>query len=152
MMLNDGLSQAIAAGCATVAILAYIVVSVTTNSKSLASLIQLGELQRRQEVHDEILQSKPPSHADSGAVLKRQQSLATAVISTISSSGRKSFTVGVVNLCLTAYVMGAAPTLFYLWYTPKAIVLISLRWVRALALLTLGEPFLRGNLPLPPCV
>lgn len=39
-----------------------------------------------------------------------------------------SFVVGVVNVFLTGYVLGAAPTTFYLWHTPKAILLIADRW------------------------
>jgi hypothetical protein len=42
---------------------------------------------------------------------------------------RLSFTVGVLNVGITTYILGAFPTKFYLWYTPKAIILITLRWL-----------------------
>ena len=38
------------------------------------------------------------------------------------------FTVGVVNVALTTYLIGAVPQFFYLWHTPKAVLLTGLRW------------------------
>jgi len=42
---------------------------------------------------------------------------------------RASFTVGVLNACGTCFILGAHPTLFYRWYSPKCITLILLRWI-----------------------
>lgn len=111
-------------GFATAAILLYVLWSVASNNKSLASWIQLGELQRRAEVHGESLQRRqePPPHT-------KHNSVASRTLEALSSAGRKSFTLGVINLALTCYIIGSAPGYYYLWYSPKAVILISLRWL-----------------------
>jgi len=100
------------AAVATTGTLGLILYSVITNNKAIGALIQLGDIQRRKEVHQERKTSPSPSPSPT----------ATTV------SERISFTIGVMNACLTCYLIGAAPTKFYLWYTPKAIVLIFARW------------------------
>lgn len=99
---------------ATVVLLGFIVYVVVTNNKEIASLVQMGEIGRREIVNEEIQEAK-------GAPLR-------AVPSTTTRE-RISFAVGMLNVWLTAYILGAFPTQFYLWHTPKAIVLIFLRWV-----------------------
>jgi hypothetical protein len=101
----------------TILTLAFIVYSVVTGNKTIASLIQLGDIQRREEVNGQIQQAKKQNNPVPGP---REDA---------PLSERLSFTVGVVNACLTTYILGAFPTQFYLWYTPKAIVLITLRWI-----------------------
>ena len=39
------------------------------------------------------------------------------------------FTIGVLNVALTTFILGGAPAYFYLWHTPKAILLTGLRYV-----------------------
>ena len=40
-----------------------------------------------------------------------------------------TFTLGVVNVAATPYILGRVPQLFYLFYTPKAIFLIGVRYL-----------------------
>jgi hypothetical protein len=91
---------------------------VTFYFQVVASFVQLGDIQRREEVHREI-------------VVARNQNVTPKTFDekVVPVIERVSFTVGVVNTCLTTYFLGAAPTLFYLWYTPKAIVLTTMRWL-----------------------
>ena len=85
-MINFELSLAV-----TLLTVAFIVYSVLTNNKYIGSFIQLGDIQRREEVHKEIHQTK---------VSKSTEVLEVPVIERIS------FTVGVVNACCTMYILG----------------------------------------------
>lgn len=89
----------------------------------MASFAQLGDIQRREEVHKEIVAARnqnkssvPPSTSESSHEI-------------VPYKERISFTIGVVNACLTCYLLGVAPTQYYLWYSPKAVILITLRWL-----------------------
>ena len=62
---------------------------------------------------------------------------ASAVLTLVSASAgatkmtlvdKVTFTLGVVNVAATPYVLGRAPQLFYLFYTPKAIFLLVVRY------------------------
>jgi hypothetical protein len=135
----------------TVATLGFIIYSVLTSNKNVASFVQLGDIQRRREVNTEIQVQKQTSaanlllvspKANSSVDLTRQPSLPRLPIAAggttavqvpprpvVPVSERISFTIGVLNACLTGYIIGLAPTMFYLWYTPKAVVLIIARWI-----------------------
>lgn len=88
--------------------------------KWLGSLVQLGELQNR---------------AFEYAGIKAEQKAAAAEPTKcppskpVASSERLSFTLGILNICLTAYVLGAFPAHFAWLYTPKAVILITMRWL-----------------------
>jgi hypothetical protein len=97
----------------TGALLAFILYVVLTNNKYVASAIQMGEIGRREEVNAEIQEAKAAP---------------VRVAAKTTTRERISFTIGMLNIWLTAYILGAFPTLFYLWHTPKAVVLIALRW------------------------
>jgi hypothetical protein len=84
----------------------------------VASFAQLGDIQRREEVHKEIVAARS-QHVPHSPSEKSDAPLAE----------RLAFTVGVLNACLTCYLLGAFPTRYYLWYSPKAILLITLRWL-----------------------
>ena len=85
-MINFELSLSV-----TLVTVAFIAYSVLTNNKYVGSFIQLGDIQRREEVHKEIHQTK---------VTKPAEALEVPVIERIS------FTVGVVNACCTMYILG----------------------------------------------
>ena len=82
--------------------------AVLAQSKYVASLAQLGSVfEREQETEEHRM-----NHA------KRA----------VKSADRAYYVLGVLNVAFTAYLLGAAPQHFYLWHTPKAIILITLRW------------------------
>ncbi len=86
----------------------------------------MGEVQQRETVHREIQEHK--------AELKQQAAPAVAAAPATAAppttrSERMAFTIGIVNIVLSSYLLGAFPTLYYLWYTPKAVLLIGLRWL-----------------------
>lgn len=83
--------------------------SVHTHNKYIAALAQMNQLQEREAATAEL--AKPSSSSSSSSVLT------TKVV----------FTLGVMNVGLTCYLLGF-PSLFYYWHSVKAIVLISLRW------------------------
>jgi len=91
-----------------------VLLAVYTRSKTIATFAQLGGLQGRQLAHEQLLEEDALRTADRVKPLKLQDKM--------------SFTLGVINVCLTCYLMGAAPEYFYLLHTPKAILLIALRW------------------------
>lgn len=86
--------------------------AVYTRSKTVAAFAQLGGLQGREHTQEQIIDAQ--NSVDLVKPLKLQD--------------KSSFTLGVLNVCITCYLMGAAPEYFYLWHTPKAVILISLRW------------------------
>ncbi len=108
-------------GVAVLAVLAFIVSRVLRQDKWLGSLIQLGEVQQREAVHKDIQVAKTELAHPSKA-----PSVPAAITPT---SERVAFTLGILNIVLSAFILGAWPTRFYLWYTPKAVVLIGLRWL-----------------------
>ena len=85
--------------------------AVVTRSKTVAAFAQLGALHARDTV-DEASQNKQTSQLAKEVKLHDQA----------------CFTLGVLNVSLTCYVVGAAPQLFYLWHTLKSISLTTLRW------------------------
>jgi hypothetical protein len=93
---------------AMVGALAIIAYSVSTKDKTVGAFAQLGGLQERQ--HSQRALASPPS-----ARAQRQYD-------------QVSYVVGVVNVCATMYLLGKWPTRFYLWHSPKAVLLITMRW------------------------
>lgn len=85
--------------------------AVYTRSKTIATFAQLGGLQGREAAQDVLIASQDK-----------------AASSELKLQDKSSFTLGVLNVCITCYLMGAAPEYFYLWHTPKAVMLIGLRW------------------------
>ena len=88
-----------------------VLIAVYTRSKTIATFAQLGGLQGREQTQEQLIEAQT---SDLVLPLKLQDKI--------------SFTLGVLNVCLTCYLMGAAPEYFYLWHTPKAVILITLRW------------------------
>ena len=82
--------------------------AVVTKSKTVAAFAQLGNLGSRGD-----------------PVLEKEQSAAARKV---KSHDQACFTLGVLNVGLTTYIVGAAPQFFYLWHTPKAVVLTFVRW------------------------
>lgn len=97
----------------------FLFYSVLTESKFIGSLIQLGELQIRQHEYSRIQDAKAAA----------EKKGATSILHQLSLSARLSFTIGLANVALTAFVLGAWPSKFLYLYTPKAIVLITARWI-----------------------
>eukprot|EP01012_Entosiphon_sulcatum_P057709 TRINITY_DN81545_c0_g1_i1.p1 TRINITY_DN81545_c0_g1~~TRINITY_DN81545_c0_g1_i1.p1 ORF type:complete len:351 (+),score=52.67 TRINITY_DN81545_c0_g1_i1:25-1053(+) len=83
--------------------------AVFRQSKTVSAICQLGSVQERIQPW-----SGPP----------RAEKLSRG----IRNRDKAVFTLGVANLALTCYLIGVAPTNFYLWHTPKAIGLTVLRW------------------------
>lgn len=104
------------AGTIVLLVLAFIVYVVATQNKSIGALIQLGGLQRRADENEVIQEEK--AAIDKVAAPRRSLAL----------SERLSFTIGMMNIGATAFVLGHWPGQFYLLFTPKALVLISARW------------------------
>ena len=87
-----------------------VVWAVLSRSKTVAALAQLGGLQGRELAQEQFEHAKGSM---SQAVRKQDQA---------------SFTLGVMNVAITTYLLGAVPRYFYLWHTPKVVFLISFRW------------------------
>eukprot|EP00301_Raphidiophrys_heterophryoidea_P011661 c17823_g1_i1.p1 GENE.c17823_g1_i1~~c17823_g1_i1.p1 ORF type:complete len:360 (-),score=62.00 c17823_g1_i1:57-1136(-) len=92
----------------TISAIGFIAFSVVTKNKTVGAFAQLGELQERENA---------------------RRTLATPVdTSKIRTQHKIAFTIGVINTAFTSFLIGKAPTSFYLWHSPKAVVLIFLRW------------------------
>ena len=95
-----------------------VLVAVFAQNKTIAAFAQLGGLQGREAAQDEFE--------------KLPKTQAAAVISTaekaIRRQDRLSYTLGVFNTMVTSWLLGSAPQYFYLWHSPKCLLLISLRW------------------------
>jgi hypothetical protein len=115
-------------GAAVLAVLAFIVSRVLRQDKWLGSLIQMGEVQQRESVHHQIQEHKAELKQQ-GAPAATVPALATTLAASATQAERLSFTVGIVNIVLSAFLLGAYPGLYHLWYTPKAAILIGLRWL-----------------------
>ena len=89
-----------------------VVWSVGTRSKTVAALAQLGGLHAR----DSLAEHRPEAPE------------ARAARQSVKVHDQACFTVGVLNVGLTTYLLGAVPHLFYLWHTPKAVLLTAVRW------------------------
>ena len=89
--------------------------AVFAQSKTVAALAQLGGLQGREQAQEEFEKlSKPKEISQAERAIRKRDRIA--------------FTLGVMNMALTTWLVGAAPQYFYLWHTPKAVLLIGLRW------------------------
>lgn len=86
------------------------VYAVTSQNKTIASMVQMGSLQRRFEATEQLT-----SIHEKKASLKLWDKL--------------TFTWGVFNVAFTTFFLGSLPTRFYLWYSPKAIILIGYRFL-----------------------
>jgi hypothetical protein len=96
--------------------------AVFMKSKTVAAYVQLGSLQDRQTARDDMVKK-----ATADALLTRGKSPRSAMAD-LRMKDKVFYTVGVMNLAITPYILGAMPHLYYLWYTPKAVVLVALRW------------------------
>ena len=87
-----------------------VVWAVVTRSKTMAAFAQLGALHARA--------TADPQQSQSSRKLAKDVRL----------HDQACFTLGVLNVSLTTYIVGAAPHLFYLWHTLKCVSLTALRW------------------------
>lgn len=94
-----------------------VLVAVFAQSKTIAALAQLGGLQGREAAQEEY--EKLP---------KTRESAISTAEKAIRRQDRLSYTLGVFNTMVTAWLLGSAPQYFYLWHTPKCLLLVSLRW------------------------
>jgi hypothetical protein len=88
---------------------ALILYAVGNRSKDVSACAQLGSVQDRHV-------SQQARQHTTAKELKRWDKLC--------------FTLGVVNVGLTTYVLGVAPAQFYLWHSPKSVLLVLLRWLK----------------------
>lgn len=82
-----------------------VLTAVSRQSKVVAAFAQLGDLQERSD---------------------RQQALATKAVEV----DKHWFMIGVANIMLSVYIVGAFPNLYYLFFTPKVLSLIIVRLVK----------------------
>ena len=94
-----------------------VLVAVFAQSKTIAAFAQLGGLQGREAAQEEF--DKLP---------KTQAAVISTAEKAIRKQDRLSYTLGVFNTMVTSWLLGSAPQYFYLWHTPKCLLLISLRW------------------------
>ena len=92
--------------------LLLIVYAVVKKDKTIGALVQMGGLQSRMSNSEALTKSYE-------RVRKEELKL----------TDKACFTVGVMNVAITPYILGSAPTKFYLLYTPKAVLLILMRWI-----------------------
>ena len=105
---------------ALVAACAFIAWAVASRDKTVGALAQVGGLQER-ELSRRALAASATAPASAAAAARR------ALLE------RACFTAGVANVALTMWIIGAAPTRFFLWHTPKSVLLISSRWLAFVA-------------------
>ena len=122
--------SALAMLAATLATIIFIAYAVCTRSKTIGALAQFGGLQER-DLARRSLESPP---ASPNASSPRASSAAASPTAEIVGPSRRlaeraCFTIGVVNVALTTFLVGAHPTSFFLWHSPKAVLLIVSRWV-----------------------
>lgn len=111
------------------------VAAVLVQSKYVAALAQLGSLFERERVYDEHQSAVSGGESDTAAPETRFRA-STVIRDRAESTAKRAvkaadklyFVLGVLNVALTAYLVGAAPQYFHLWHTPKALFLVSLRW------------------------
>lgn len=84
------------------AILAYVI---SQRSSVVGAIAQLGAMQDRRERRKEVVRAAV--HVD-----------------------KLWFCLGVANVAITAYISGGWPQLYHLYYTPKVVALIALRWFK----------------------
>lgn len=105
---------------AVVTVLIFIVSRVFKQDKWLGAIIQLGDVQNREQVHQDIQTEKKEQEKRTSLLDK---------LPAVTLSERVAFTLGIMNIAVSGYIIGAWPTKFYLFYTPKAVVLITMRWL-----------------------
>ena len=92
--------------------------AVFKKSKTMGAYVQLGSIQERQSSRDRAAME---ADAVKSGTPRRQ-------MNELRMKDKVFYTVGVMNLAVTPYILGALPHFYYLWYTPKAVVLVALRW------------------------
>ena len=102
--------------------IAAIAWAVLAQSKYVAALAQLGSLFEREESHGLATNQRA-----SAAEKQKDKALHKARLA-VKSADKAFYVLGVLNVAITAYIAGAAPRHYYLWHTPKALVLVAVRW------------------------
>ena len=96
------------------ACLLFIFWAIITQSKAVGALAQLGGLQERELAQRSLISRCSASAATAKATLQWE---------------RLVFTASVANVAITFYILGASPSSFFLWHSPKAVILIFSRWL-----------------------
>uniref|UniRef100_A0A7S4LMT5 Glycerophosphocholine acyltransferase 1 n=1 Tax=Eutreptiella gymnastica TaxID=73025 RepID=A0A7S4LMT5_9EUGL len=89
--------------------------SVAKQSKTFAALAQMGSMQAR--LHSPLSPQKPKG------------GLHEAIANTIRLRDKLIYMLGVLNIAVSCYLLGALPGHYYLWHSPKVVVLTVIRWV-----------------------
>lgn len=108
----------------TVASVAFISYTVFTRNKLIGAFAQIGELQEREAARENLAASSRRMSVDGTAGKADKKSLIL-----MQTKDKLAFTVGVVNVGLTMFLLGKVPTQFYIWHSPKTVLLIFLRWL-----------------------
>ena len=96
----------------TVLAVSFIFSAILTKNKTVSAFAQIGNLQERENSIRTLAEN---SHSFS--------------ITSQRLRDKICFTAGVLNVALTCYILGCSPTNFFYWHSPKAIILITLRWI-----------------------
>ena len=96
----------------TVLVILFIFYAILTKNKTVSAFAQIGNLQERE---NSIRSLTETSHTFSSPSQRLKDKIC--------------FTVGVLNVGITCFLVGSSPTNFFYWHTPKAIILISMRWI-----------------------
>lgn len=105
-------------GLAVFAVLGFIISRVLRQDKWLGAIIQLGAVQDRERAHNEIQEQK-----------KERQGATSWRLPGITSSERVAFTLGILNIAISGFILGRWPLEYAFFYTPKAFLLIGMRWL-----------------------
>eukprot|EP01013_Petalomonas_cantuscygni_P037615 TRINITY_DN68462_c0_g1_i1.p1 TRINITY_DN68462_c0_g1~~TRINITY_DN68462_c0_g1_i1.p1 ORF type:complete len:497 (-),score=49.98 TRINITY_DN68462_c0_g1_i1:569-2059(-) len=90
-------------------------------TRPLAAVASVGPLQTGAKKKD--VSASGPEGRDEEAHLQRKR---PGVV--VALQPRVSYTLAVLNMIATAWIAGANPLMYYLWYTPKAVGLTFHRW------------------------
>lgn len=105
-----------------------VAVAVVRQSKWVAALAQMSSLQSRQEERERLgLQEEEPA---SGAATPSEIHSPTEeeIAESALRLDRRWYFLGVMNTGITPFIIGAYPTYYFLYFTPKVTLLLFLRW------------------------
>eukprot|EP00392_Amoebophrya_sp_AT5.2_P011491 g11570.t1 len=113
----------------------FIFDAVRNQRKTVAAIAQMSSVQERNEVALRMAEhsgGKAPPEPSSLSSRESRESLASedrGLLAEATALDRLWYVLGVANVALTPYLLGAVPTWYYVYYTPKVVSLILLRWL-----------------------
>jgi len=98
-----------------IAVVCLVFWAVFTGNKTVGAVAQFGNLQERAKAQERLAQSVTEGSEFTSKSHRQIEKLV--------------FTLSVLNVGLTCYVLGTAPGKFYIWHSVKAVTLITARWL-----------------------